>query len=386
MKMNIENENRRIIYADNAATTELDSEAFEAMLPFLRFQYGNASQPYSLGVESKKALNKARETIAECICCEPNEIYFTSGGTESDNHALKLGFKIESADNRRQIVTSPIEHHAVLNSCKALEKEKNAEVKYVPVSPSGEIILPEYEKMLSSCVKIVSIMTANNEIGTVQPVAHLAKIAKESGAIFHTDAVAALGHIAVNVKDSGIDMLSASAHKFNGPKGIGFLYVKNGIKIKPFLDGGSQESGLRAGTENVAAIVAMAQALKNNTEHLAENEKHLKELEDLLLSRLRLLRIDFVQNGSGKTKVAGNISLSFAGVSGETLLHRLDLKGICVSTGSACDGKKTQVSHVIQAIKTPSKYAEGTVRVSLGKRNTKEEVMKIADALESILL
>ena len=367
-----------VIYADNAATTELDIDAFEAMRPFLLQQYGNPSQPYSFGIQAKKAVMGARETIARCIGANPEEIYFTSCGTESDNWAIKMG-----ADTGKGIITSVIEHHAILNSCSAMEKT-GVPVIYLPVNGIGEVLPEVLERNIGTDYGIVSVMFANNEIGTLQKIKELAGIAHEHGALFHTDAVQAVGHIDIDVHELNVDMLSASAHKFNGPKGIGFLYIKKGVDIPPYMDGGVQEFGMRAGTENVASIVAMAVALQKNCANINTNKKHLEELEKILISRLNNAGICYRRNG-GSNHVPGNISLSFLGKEGEMILHRMDLKGICISTGSACDSVNTEVSHVIKAIGVPTDYAVGTIRISLGKGNTIDDINCIADALGSIL-
>ena len=370
-----------MIYADNAATTKLDIRAFEAMTPFLLEQYANASQPYSFSRTAKKALKQARETIAACINAESEEIFFTSGGSESDNWALE-GIMYEFGD-QRALVTSQIEHHAILRTAAAIEK-MGYPVAYLPATKDG-IITPEALKaIISSNTKLVSIMLANNEIGSIQPIKQLASIAHQHGALFHTDAVQAVGHLRIDVKELGVDMLSASAHKFNGPKGVGFLYIKKGTPIHSFVNGGGQESGYRAGTENIASIVGMATALRVNCELLDSSEKQLRQLEKKLISTLTAAKLNFIRNGSND-HLPGNMSLSFYNASGEMLLHRLDLKGICVSTGSACDSKNTQISHVLRAIGLPEDYAMGTIRVSLGKDNTESEVTQIADALIAIL-
>ena len=368
------------VYADNAATTKIDKQAFEAMLPWLTDEYGNASQPYSFARKSKKALEEARETIASCLNALPEEVYFTSGGTESDNWAIK-GTAFSGA-YPQHIITSSIEHHAVLNSCKAIERLGHT-VEYLSPSKDGLITPEELEKALSKTTKLVSIMFSNNEIGTIEPIKSLANIAHNYGALFHTDAVQAVGHVGIDVRDLDVDMLSASAHKFNGPKGVGFLYIRNGVEISSFNDGGSQEKGVRAGTENVAAIVGMATALKNNYECLKQNTQHIINLEKLLIQELGDL--DYIRNGSS-THVPGNISLSFNGQDGESILHRLDLIGICISTGSACDSVNTQISHVLKAIQLDENYAKGTIRISLGKENTEAEVRRIASALKRIML
>lgn len=370
-----------IIYADNAATTKLDIDAFEAMKPYLLEEYGNISQPYSFSRPAKAALKEARKTIASCINAEPDEIYFTSGGTESDNWAIKGSAFSDGA--YKATITSQFEHHAVLNACRAIERLQYP-VAYLGATPDGTITHHELERVISVKTRLVSIMLVNNEIGTIQPVKELCAVAHAHGAIFHTDAVQAIGHIPVDVQNLGIDMLSASAHKFNGPKGTGFLYIRNDTSITPYVDGGAQESGLRAGTENIASIVGMSVALKNNCNAMAANIVHLRKLERLLIDELTGAGIDFKRNGN-ENRVPGNVNLSFKGADGEALLHRLDLMGICVSTGSACDSINTQVSHVLQAIDLPTEYAQGTIRISFGRENTREDAEAIAKALLRIV-
>ena len=370
-----------MIYADHAATTKLDIAAFESMKPFLVDDYGNASQPYSFARPAKKALKLARETIAQCINAEPNEIFFTSGGTESDNWAIKSTALVYG--DQGAIITSQIEHHAVLNACASIER-LGFPVAYLPVDAAG-VVQPAYlESMITPNTKLVSIMYANNEIGSVQPIKELCSIAHRDGALFHTDAVQALGHLPIDVKDLGIDMLSASAHKFNGPKGIGFLYIKSGTNLASFMDGGAQEQNRRAGTENVASIVGMASALKKNCGEMTHNELLLRRLEKCFLDTAESLGLDFICNGSA-LRTPGNLSVSFKNASGEMLLHRLDLMGICVSTGSACDSKETQVSHVLQAIKVPHEYIQGTIRISFGAENTDDDARRIAECIYEIL-
>ena len=369
------------VYADHAATTQLDRDAFEKMKPYLLNDFGNASQPYSFARTAKAALKDARATIAKCINALPEEIYFTSGGTESDNWAIK---SVAFADNdSRSIITSQIEHHAILHACKAMER-RGCSVTYIPPDSGGTIHLETLLKHLKNKVNLVSIMYANNEVGTIQPIKQLCEITHSKGVLFHTDAVQAVGHIPIDVNDLNIDMLSASAHKFNGPKGIGFLYIKKGTPIIPYMDGGAQEFGLRAGTENIASIVAMAAALEKSCSRMILANDHLMEMETLLISLLQNADLDFIRNG-GSSRIPGNISLSFNKAEGEMLLHRLDLMGISVSTGSACDSQNIQVSHVLRAIQVPEKYAKGTIRISLGCENTKEEVTYIAQALIKIL-
>lgn len=372
---------KKMIYADNAATTKLDEAALQAMLPFFREDYGNASQPYSFSRAPKKALADARATIAECIGALPEEIYFTSGGTESDNWAIK-GSALTDPDHRATI-TSAFEHHAVLRSCSTIER-LGYPVAYLRPMPDGYISPASLESTITDNTRLVSVMFANNELGSIQPIKELCRVAHSHGALFHTDAVQAVGHIKIDVKELGIDMLSASAHKFNGPKGIGFLYLRKEVRLAPHSDGGKQEWGLRAGTENVPAVVGMAAALKNNCESLSQNQLHLKALEKRLLSRLDDAKIDYTRNG-GQNTLSGLISLSFPGKDGEAILHRMDLMGICISTGSACDSTRTQISHVLQSVSMKDELAESTIRISLGKDNTESEVDAIAAALVRIL-
>lgn len=369
-----------MIYADNAATTRLDIGAFEAMKPFLLDEYGNVSQPYSFSRSPKKALKKARSTIAECINAQPDEIFFTSGGTESDNWAIKGSAFADSC--KRATLTSAFEHHAILHSCAAIE-HLGYPVAYLLPTTDGVIAPEALSSVISNTTRLVSIMFANNEIGSIQPIGELCSIAHAHGALFHTDAVQAVGHVKIDVQELGVDMLSASAHKFNGPKGIGFLYIRKGTSITPYADGGAQEFGMRAGTENVASIVGMAVALKKNVDSISENERHIRALEQMLVSELVDTQIDFIRNGTNQ--VPGNISLSFRNQDGERLLHRLDLMGICISTGSACDGNNTQVSHSLKAIGLNDTYAKGTIRISFGKNNTEDEVKLIANALTGII-
>ena len=370
----------RNVYADNAATTKLDPEVFEAMKPWLLDEYGNVSQPYSFSRKPREALKKARETIAECINVSPEEIYFTSGGTESDNWAIK-GIAFSNYAHRATI-TSAFEHHAILHTCAAIEK-LGCPVAYMWPDKSGFITPNILEGYITDETLLVSVMFANNELGTVQPIRELCDIAHAHNALFHTDAVQAVGHVEIDVKKLGVDMLSASAHKFNGPKGIGFLYVRNGINLLPYADGGAQESGMRAGTENIASIVGMAVALKRNVETLTSTQKHILGLEKMLLRKLNESDISYTRNGGDHT-LPGIISLSFDGKDGEAILHRMDLMGISISTGSACDSKNTEISHVLQAIHMPESLAKGTIRISLGKNNTEDDIDAIAVALKKI--
>lgn len=383
---------RQIIYADNAATSALDIDAFEAMKPYLLNEYGNVSQPYFFAKPAKRALKDARVTIASCIGAQPEEIYFTSGGTESDNWAIKC---FGAPTDVRTIFTSQIEHHAILNACKQQTDARIAAISYLPVDTNGYVLPSVLEKAMTdelgnravaSCeTKLVSVMLANNEIGTIEPIKDLAEIAHNHRAYFHADAVQAVGHIPVDVQELGIDLLSASAHKFNGPKGVGFLYVRKGTMLYPYLNGGAQEREMRAGTENVAGIIGMATALKNNCDALKENQKHINALEAHLITLLDASGIRYRRNG-GSDKLPGLLSLSFRGRDAEAILHRMDLMGIAISTGAACNSVNTEISHVLQAIGLDKESAEGTIRISLGKNNTFEDVELIVTAFKKIIV
>ena len=370
---------RKLVYADNAATTRLSEKAYESMLPYLFNEYGNASQLYSFARLPKKTLREARETVAECIGALPEEIFFTSCGTESDNWVIN-----GAARRNLPIVTSTIEHHAILRPCE-LAEEDGACVGYLPVSSDGVVSISEAERSMEVPQGLLSVMFANNEIGTIQSISELAEVAHKRGWLFHTDAVQAVGHTPIDVHQMGIDMLSASAHKFNGPKGIGFLYIRKGIEWPSLINGGAQEFGRRAGTENVASIVGMAKALEENVSHMNENLEHLNRLENRLIEGLNEECVKYVRNGTEK-HIVGNVSLSFPGYDGEVLLHRLDLKGICVSPGSACDSKNTQISHVLRAIGLDEILANGTIRISLGKYNTVADIDYMIDCIKSIVL
>ena len=369
---------KEYVYADNAATTRLSNKAFESMLPYLQNEYGNASQLYSFARLPKKALKEARQVIANCIGAQPSEIFFTSCGTESDNWVIN-----GAVQQHLPIVTSSIEHHAILRPCESA-KRCGCSVSLLPVTKEGIVLSSSVKEVVHSSCGLLSVMYANNEIGTIQPIKELATIAHENGCLVHTDAVQAMGHTRINVRELGVDMLSASAHKFNGPKGIGFLYIKEGVNWPALIKGGTQENGLRAGTENVASIVGMATALEENVISICENESYLAHLEEILISNLSRSGIVFYRNGA-ENHIRGNVSLSFPNRSGESIMHRLDLKGICVSTGSACDSKETQISHVLKAIGLEEMLAKGTIRISLSKYNTEHDMMKIVQVLVGIL-
>lgn len=369
---------KEYVYADNAATTRLSNKAFESMLPYLQNEYGNASQLYSFARLPKKALKEARQVITNCIGAQPSEIFFTSCGTESDNWVIN-----GAVQQHLPIVTSSIEHHAILRPCESA-KRCGCSVSLLPVTKEGIVLSSSVKEVVHSSCGLLSVMYANNEIGTIQPIKELATIAHENGWLMHTDAVQAIGHTRINVRELGVDMLSASAHKFNGPKGIGFLYIKEGVNWPALIKGGTQENGLRAGTENVASIVGMATALEENVISICENESYLAHLEEILISNLSRSGIVFYRNGA-ENHIRGNVSLSFPNRSGESIMHRLDLKGICVSTGSACDSKDTQISHVLKAIGLEVMLAKGTIRISLSKYNTEQDMIKIVQVLVGIL-
>ncbi len=365
------------IYADHAATTPICEEALIAMKPWFDTGFYNPSALYDDARRCRKAVELARDQIAEVLNAQPDEIYFTSGGTESDNWALKA----LRMPNRPGIVTSCIEHHAILNTCAYLSELGRAVVQ-IGVDATGRIDLDELERLLSqnSAFGLVSVMLVNNEVGTIEPLDQVCALARRYGAFVHTDAVQAVGHIPVDVQALGVDMLSASAHKFNGPKGTGFLYVRRGTPLAPFLHGGGQERGLRSTTENVPGIVGMAAALVKNSANLAEETKRLRALRDQLIQGLHAQNLDFRVNGAVDA-VPGIISLSFCHASGEAVLHQLDLMGIDISTGSACDSRQTQISHVIRCLGVSPDYAAGTIRVSLGINNSAEQVDAIVKAL-----
>lgn len=368
------------IYADHAATTPLMPEALEAMLPFLKENFGNPSSQHGWAKPVKRAVADARTTIAECINAAPEEIFFTSGGTEADNWVVK------GSDGR--LMVSAYEHHAILNATKS-EAARGRDIVYVrpKVGSGGGYVMPEkLSKSWKDGIGLVSVMTANNEIGTINPIHLLSEFAHKRGALFHTDAVQAVGHIPIDVREMGVDFLSASAHKFNGPKGIGFLYIRKGQKLRSLLDGGQQENGFRAGTENVAAIVGMATALKNNCTRMDEISAHLEELTLHLRMGIERFYDNPVFLGAGiGSQLPGFTSVSFPGHSAEGLMHMLDLKGIAVSTGAACDSRNTRVSHVLKAINATNDIAHSTIRITLGAENTIAEVNTIVSTLKQLL-
>ena len=371
---------KNYIYADNAATTRLAPEALEAMMPYLTDEYGNPSSLYSFSRSAKKALADARAVIAECIGASPEEIFFTSGGTESDNWAIN-NFVFAEFHRKRNILISPVEHHAIFNTCQKIALVHRYTITSTPVNDKGKIILPIYKEHVEDYPDGISIMLANNEIGTIEDISQMTDIAHHYCIPFHTDAVQAMGHIPIDVKKLGVDMLSASAHKFNGPKGIGFLYVKQNTVLKPFIDGGQQEAGRRAGTENVAAIVGMATALRLCCERMNEVTARLAEMTACFRKIINANLPEAAFNGDPEHRLPGHISLSIPGISGEGLLHVLDLQGIAISTGAACNSKSTEISHVLKAIELPEKLSKGTVRITFGVYNTVVQAQYIADKI-----
>jgi cysteine desulfurase len=372
-----------MIYADNAATTKMSDAAVAAMLPYLKEYYGNPSSLYMFGQKAKEAIEEARATVAACIGAEPREIIFTSGGSEADNQAIRSAAMRGKTAGKRHIISDTIEHHAVLHTLRQLEKE-GFEVTYLPAHENGIVHVDELEAAIRDDTCLVTIMYANNEIGTIQPIREIAAICKSRGVMFHTDAVQAVGHIPLNVKDDGVDMLSASAHKFHGPKGVGFLYAKRGVRLFNLIEGGAQERGLRAGTENVAGIVAMAAALKEATDHLNDNAAKLTKLRDRLIAGLSGIP-HAALNGDANQRLPGNVSFCFEGIEGESLLLLLDDKGVCASSGSACTSGSLDPSHVLLAIGRVHDVAHGSLRLTLGEDATEADVDYIIAAVKDVV-
>ena len=372
-----------MIYLDNAATTKVADSVVDAMLPYFKEYYGNASSIYQLGAKSKEALDESREYIAGTLGAKTNEIYFTAGGSESDNWAIKATADAY-AQKGKHIITSAIEHHAVLHTCEYLEKH-GYEVTYVGVDENGVIKLDELKAAIRPDTILISVMFANNEIGTIQPIKEIGEIAKEHDILFHTDAVQAYAQVPINVDEMHIDMLSASGHKLNGPKGIGFLYIRKGIKIRSFVHGGQQERGRRAGTENIPGIVGLAAAAKRSFSMLEEKMQKEIELRDYLISRIEA-EIPYCRlNGDRKKRLPNNVNFSFQFIEGESMLILLDSKGIAASSGSACTSGSLDPSHVLLAIGLPHEIAHGSLRLTLSEKNTKEEMDYVVEQLTAIL-
>lgn len=374
----------RFVYMDHAATTFIKTEVVETMLPFLREHFGNPSSLYSIGREAKEAVETAREKLAKALGARPEEIYFTSGGTESDNWAVK-GTAFARQNEGRHIITTPIEHHAVLYPCEYLET-KGFDVTYLPVDEYGLVDPAELEAAIREDTILISVMYANNEIGTIEPVPEIGKVAREHGIPFHTDAVQAIGNIPLDLhgKDRNVDMLSLSSHKFYGPKGVGALYVREGVDIDNYMHGGAQESGKRAGTENVAGIAGMGKAIELATANIEEHSEKIRKMRDSL--RAGILEIPHLRlNGHPEKRLPGNLNFSFKYIEGESLLLMLDQMGVCSSTGSACSSGSLDPSHVLRAIGVPPEIAQGSLRLTLGDANSEEDIYYVLDVLPQVI-
>ena len=372
-----------MIYLDNAATTKTAPEVVDAMLPYFSEYYGNASTIYSLGAESKKAMDHARQTIADSLGAKPEEIYFTAGGSESDNWALKATAEAY-ASKGKHIITTKIEHHAILHTCEYLEK-RGFEITYLNVDRDGLISLDELKAAIRPDTILISVMFANNEIGTIEPIAEIGEIAKEHGVLFHTDAVQAYAQVPINVDEMHIDMLSASGHKLNGPKGIGFLYIRKGVKIRSFVHGGAQERSRRAGTENIPGIVGLGAAVERAMRIMDTKTRKEIELRDYLIGRLENEIPHCWLNGHRTKRLPNNINFSFLFIEGESMLIMLDMKGICASSGSACTSGSLDPSHVLLAIGLKHEEAHGSLRLTLSEESTKEEMDIVAEEVKKIV-
>lgn len=372
-----------MIYLDNAATTKTAPEVVDAMLPYFSEYYGNASTIYSLGAESKKAMDHARQTIADSLGAKPEEIYFTAGGSESDNWALKATAEAY-ASKGKHIITTKIEHHAILHTCEYLEK-RGFEITYLNVDRDGLISLDELKAAIRPDTILISVMFANNEIGTIEPIAEIGEIAKEHGVLFHTDAVQAYAQVPIHVDEMHIDMLSASGHKLNGPKGIGFLYIRKGVKIRSFVHGGAQERSRRAGTENIPGIVGLGAAVERAMRIMDTKTRKESELRDYLIGRLENEIPHCWLNGHRTKRLPNNINFSFLFIEGESMLIMLDMKGICASSGSACTSGSLDPSHVLLAIGLKHEEAHGSLRLTLSEESTKEEMDIVAEEVKKIV-
>lgn len=362
----------KTIYADNAATTQISETVFEAMKPWILERYGNPSSIYSLGREARAAVDKSRRLVAQALGCQPGEVYFTSGGSEADNWAIKGTAHRLAPTGKKHIITTNFEHHAVLHTCEALAKE-GFQITYLPVDKDGLVTPQQVEEAIRPDTALVTIMYANNEIGTILPITEIGAVCRKAGVLFHTDAVQAVGHIPVNVTQQNIDMLSLSAHKFHGPKGVGVLYVKKGPMPITLVDGGGQEKGKRAGTENISAIVGLGAAITEAVATMEQSAPRIAEMRDRLIDGL--LKIERTRlNGHPTKRLPGNVNISFEGVEGESILLKLDAAGICASSGSACTSGSLDPSHVLLAIGLPHEIAHGSLRLTLGDYTTPDEV------------
>lgn len=372
-----------MIYADNAATTKMSKTAIAAMLPYMEAQYGNPSSLYAFGQRAKEAINDARTRIAACIGAEPKEIYFTSGGSEADNQAIFSAARIGERKGKKHIISTAFEHHAVLHTLDKL-KERGFEITLLDVHDNGLVSAQQVAEAIRPDTCLVTIMYANNEIGTIQPIAEIGAVCREKGVLFHTDAVQAVGHLAIDVKAQQIDMLSLSAHKFHGPKGVGVLYAKRGIVLDNVINGGAQERGKRAGTENVPAIMGMAAALEEACSQREERSAQLQARRDRLIAGLRTIPYAAL-NGDAQKRLPGNVHFCFEGIEGESLLLMLDDKGICASSGSACTSGSLDPSHVLLAIGRPHEVAHGSLRLSLGDDTSDEDVETMIESVRDVV-
>ena len=372
-----------IVYADNAATTQMSRAAIDAMLPYMETIYGNPSSLHSVGQQAAEALQNARERIAACLNASPREIYFTSGGSEADNQAILSAARLGARKGKKHIISTAFEHHAVLHTLKKLEKE-GFEIELLPVGAIGTITAQQVKSALRADTCLVTVMYANNEIGSILPIAEIGEVCREADVLFHTDAVQAAGHVPIDVQAQHIDMLSLSAHKFHGPKGIGVLYARQGVPLTSLIEGGAQERGKRAGTENLPAIMGMAAALEDACAHIDENARKVSALRDRLIAGLSKIPHSAL-NGDPVNRLPGNVSFCFEGIEGESLLLLLDAKGICASSGSACTSGSLDPSHVLLAIGRPHEVAHGSLRLSLCEWNTDEDVDRILAAVSEVV-
>lgn len=371
------------VYADNAATTKMSKTAINAMLPYFDEEFGNPSSLYTLGQRAKEGLEDARERVAKCLGCSPKEITFTSGGSEADNQALVSAARIGERKGKKHIISSAFEHHAILHTLEKLRKE-GFDIELLPVGPTGTITAEQVKKAIRPDTCLVTIMYANNEIGSIMPIKEIGAVCKEAGVLFHTDAVQAAGHLHIDVKDQNIDMLSLSGHKFHGPKGTGVLYARQGIMLTNIIEGGAQERGKRAGTENMAGIRGLAAALEEACAHIDENAAKVSKLRDKLIKGISKIPHSAL-NGDPVNRLPGNVNFCFEGIEGESMLLLLDLKGICASSGSACTSGSLDPSHVLLAIGRPHEVAHGSLRLSLCEWNTEEEIDYILQELPQIV-
>jgi cysteine desulfurase len=372
----------RFVYADNAATTSVSKAVLDSMLPYFSKKYGNPSSIYSLGRQTHEAVDDARLKVATILGCEPQEIFFTSGGSESDNWAIR-GVALANIKKGKHLITSKFEHHAILHTMKALEKE-GFEVTYLDVTSKGLVTPESLAAAIRPDTTLVTIMYANNEIGTIQPIPELAKICHDKGVIFHTDAVQAIGHVAINVRTQGIELLSLSAHKFHGPKGVGVLYIRKGLRFPNLIEGGAQERNRRAGTENIPGIVGLATALEIAVTSISERNEKVKKLRDRLIDGMLKLPMTRL-NGDREKRLPGNVNISIEGIEGESLLLLLDMNGICASSGSACTSGSLDPSHVLLSIGLKHEVAHGSLRLTLDENNTDEDIDYILEVLPTIV-